>query len=160
MTDLRESLSAKVTALFTDAMRADPQEIAVRLEGFPTPTAAFLRRSRTTALAGAAALSGVLESHRLTVGDTCLSCGTTDTCRTLREISLVFGAYLGDRPTCVDRAEAWRRADAWLHQNGYDRHTLRVEEFPQGYLAQPVPPTGFVLAIEGGSGRVARRATS
>ena len=60
MTDLRESLSAKVTALFTDAMRADPQEIAVRLEGFPTPTAAFLRRSRTTALAGAAALSGVL----------------------------------------------------------------------------------------------------
>jgi hypothetical protein len=148
MRDPREFIATKVTALFTDAMRADPHEMAVLLEGIPTPTAAFLRRSRTTALAGAAALSGVLESHRLTVGETCLSCGTTDTCRTLREIARVFDAYLGVHPPGVDRAEAWRRADLWFRQNGHDRRALRIDEFPQCYVAQPLPATGFVLVID------------
>jgi hypothetical protein len=98
VTAAHEVVTARIEALFGSAMRADPVAISAGLDlltGTLDPYSLdFLRRSRTTVLACGAALTGVRESHRLTVGDRCLSCGTSGMCRTLREVSRVFEAYL------------------------------------------------------------------
>jgi hypothetical protein len=156
----RPGVTVEIEGLFRAAMRADPASMGAGLDllvGRVDPHSLdFLYRSRLTVLAGAAALTGVAEAHRPTVGGVCLSCGTPGECRTVREIRRAFAAYRVDRPAAIDRAEAWRRGDAWLTATGPAGRTLHVGETPGGWVLRPVPATGFVLLVDGVSGRLTR----
>jgi hypothetical protein len=147
--ELHELVEVRVRELMTVAMRADPTGIGAALEDLAARglvdghTAEFLRRARRLTLAGAAALSAAVGTHRYGTGAdgtrTCLNCGTTEPCRTLRRTAEALTAYLGARPYGIDRAEAWRRAETWLTRGGALRVAVAVEEFSEGYIARPVP---------------------
>jgi hypothetical protein len=73
---IHQLASARVESMFRLAMGADQDAQRRLAAGLDPATARFLGHSRMIGLAGAAALTGTLESHRLVAGDVCLSCGT------------------------------------------------------------------------------------
>lgn len=142
----------RVHAAMMAAMRADPGAIAAVLadldDGRLDPyTREFLQRARRLVLACTAGLTCVLAAHR-PGGDTrgreiCQGCGTPH-CRTLRGLADVLTAY-EVRPVSVDRAEAWRRADAHFARGGRPV-PLVVEEFPDGFITRAALETGDDIA--------------
>ncbi|WP_242906949.1 hypothetical protein [Actinomadura terrae] len=131
-------ISRGVHSAMTIAMRADAHAIdAVLVEGGRLDPRS--RKFVGQALACGAAMTRVLAAHRPrddSYGrEICLGCGTPD-CQTLRGVDHVLAAY-SVRPVAVDRAEAWRRADACLRHDGRPV-PLAVEEFPAGFVARPV----------------------
>ncbi|WP_165978380.1 hypothetical protein [Actinomadura darangshiensis] len=116
----------RVHAAMTAAMRADVRAIDAALvqNAILDPfSREFVRESRRLVLACTAALICVLSAHR--PGDDrhgreiCRGCGTRD-CRGLRGVADVLAAYTV-QPGGVDRAEAWRRADAHFTRGGRPR---------------------------------------
>jgi hypothetical protein len=105
----------------------------------------FLRHARTFVLAEGAALTGVLKTHHPSTRTSrpagCENCGTAEACHTLRQINASFAAYLTDPPPGIDRAEAWRRADAWFNADRPQRTPLVLEESADTYLAWAAPRT-------------------
>ncbi|MFA1550438.1 hypothetical protein [Actinomadura chokoriensis] len=66
-----------------------------------------------------------------------MACGL-EQCRTVRNVSDVLAAY-GMCIGPVDRAEAWRRADAWFERSEGRPVLLSVESFGEGFVARPGP---------------------
>jgi hypothetical protein len=139
----------------TAAMRADPHtldRLALANTGTLDPySASFVRTARTLTLATSAALTTVLTAHRYgrDARDriVCLACGL-DRCRTVRNVSDVLAAY-GLRTHPVDRAEAWRRADAWYDRTAGHPVLLSIESFDEGYIARPATlPSSNILVID------------
>ena len=144
----------------TTAMRADPHAIdsfigeAVqgRLDSY---SCGLVREARRLVLACGAGLDAVLTVHRPGCDphghEICLGCGTPD-CRTLRRVSDALAAY-AVRPMLVDRAEAWRRADAHL-----GRGPLLIEEFEDGFIARPFAhdAEGALLVVDRHTGALSR----
>ncbi|MEV4251561.1 hypothetical protein AB0J52_00170 [Spirillospora sp. NPDC049652] len=132
-------------------MRADPQAITAFLPGPPrldAHTRDFLRNARSLAMAATIALTTVLEHHRPT-GRHCLACGASE-CRTLRRFAGVLAAYSA-RPVPLDRAEAWRRADACLARGRRAAVPIGIESFEHGFMAWPAFDIGegdFVLVVD------------
>lgn len=111
----------------------------------------FLREARRLVLACGAALISVLGAHKPGPGpygaEICRSCRTAQ-CRTLPRVAEVLAAY-AMCPIAIDRAEAWRRADAWFAHDGR-QVPLQVEEFDGGFAARPavpVPPESMALIV-------------
>jgi hypothetical protein len=130
----------------TAAMRADAHAIETVLgrdERLDPYSRRFAVDARRLVLACSAALTCVMATHR--PGDDphgreiCRGCGTPD-CRTLLGVSDVLAAY-AVRPTAVDRAEAWRRAEAHFAA-GPRPVPLVVEEFPDGFVVRRALDTG------------------
>jgi hypothetical protein len=153
--DLREWTVARVRSAMTAAMRADPHALDRLAHANPAAldphSAAFAGAARTLALATTAALTTVLNAHRYgrDARDrmVCLACGL-DRCRTVRAISDVLAAY-GLQSHPVDRAEAWRRADAWYARTVGHPVLLSVESFDEGFIARPATrPSGSMLVID------------
>ncbi|WP_143227429.1 hypothetical protein [Actinomadura mexicana] len=118
-------------------------------------SASFVRTARTLALATSAALTTVLSAHRYGWGArdrlVCLACGI-ERCRTVRNISDVLAAY-GLAIDPVDRAEAWRRADAWYARTAGRPVLLSVESFEEGFIARPaIQPSGNILIVDRNAG--------
>ncbi|MEV5826054.1 hypothetical protein AB0L25_10795 [Spirillospora sp. NPDC052242] len=141
------------------AMRADPQAIAVFVQdppGLDRHTRDFLRDARSLALACTTALVAVLERHRPD-GWNCLACRSTE-CRTLRRVAGVLAAH-AVRPAAIDRAEAWRRADACLARDHRPTVPLGVQPFEYGFVAWPAFDMGegdFVLIVDARTGALTR----
>ncbi|GAA4239999.1 hypothetical protein GCM10022254_63060 [Actinomadura meridiana] len=156
---LHERVSRRVHSAVMTAMRADPKAVAAFVQdspGLDPHTRDFLREARRLALTCATALTAVLEGHRPD-GTHCLACGTLE-CRTLRRIAGVLAAY-SVRPVPVDRAEAWRRADACLARGDRPTVPIGIEPFEHGYVAWPAFDIGegdFVLVIDRITGTVTR----
>lgn len=153
--DLREWTVAQVRSAMTAAMRTDPYALDRLVLANPNAldphSAAFARTARTLTLATTVALTTVLTAHRYgrDAHDrvVCLACGL-DRCRTIRSISDVLAAY-AQRPHPVDRAEAWRRADAWYTRTTGHPVPLSVESFDGGFIARPATlPSGNILVID------------
>lgn len=153
--DLREWTVAQVRDAMTAAMRTDPHaldRLVLANPGALDPySASFVRTARTLTLATSAALTTVLTAHRYGRDDrerlVCLACGL-DRCRTVRNVSDVFAAY-GLRTNPVDRAEAWRRADAWYDRTVGHPVLLSVESFDEGFIARPATlPSDNILVID------------
>jgi hypothetical protein len=155
-------LRRRVDAVMTTAMRSDPHavdaflvELGDRL--LDDHSRSLVREARRLVLACGAGLNAVLIAHRPGTDpyghEICLGCGTPD-CRTLGRVSEALAAY-AVRPLCVDRAEAWRRAEAH-----FDEHSgpLLIEEFEHGFIARPVPltPAGAVLVVDRHTGALTR----
>ncbi|TDC97720.1 hypothetical protein [Actinomadura sp. 7K507] len=145
--DLHEWTAAQVRSAMTAAMRTDPRALDRLAEAgagsLDQHSASFLRTARTLTLATSAALTGVLTIHRYGRDPydrlVCAACGI-DRCRTVRGVSDVLAAY-GLQTRAVDRAEAWRRADAWYAGRAGRPVLLGVEPFGEGFVARPaVPP--------------------
>lgn len=148
-----------VHSVMTAALRADPAAIDRVLAGLDKSqldacSRDFVREARRLVLASSVALSTILGPHspkddpygRLI----CRGCGTAE-CRMLRSVGNVFAAY-SVRPMAVDRAEAWRRADAF-----FGGLPLMIEEFEEGFVARPcVSDGGTLLVIDRCSGAVSR----
>ncbi|WP_143219984.1 hypothetical protein [Actinomadura sp. CNU-125] len=126
----------RVHAAMSAAMRADDRSIErelgdARLDPY---TREFVRDARRLVLGCTAALTCVLSAHRAgddPYGDpVCRGCGTPE-CRTLHGVVDVLTAY-AVRPVPIDRAEAWRRADARL-----GARPVSVEEFRDGFIVRP-----------------------
>ncbi|RFU39439.1 hypothetical protein DZF91_22480 [Actinomadura logoneensis] len=144
--------SERVRSAMTAAMRADPGRLATaaaHLDAADVSEAAFVRESRSLVLGLAAALTTVLRIHR--PGEDpygaamCIGCGTPD-CRTVRAVAEVLAAYQV-RPIVLDRAEAWRRADAWFARQAGARIAVTVEEFDGGFVARGADQ-GNVLVLD------------
>ncbi len=81
----------------------------------------------------------------------CTACGINH-CRTVRAVSDALAAY-GLRSNPVDRAEAWRRADAWYARTAARPVPLSVESFDEGFIARPAQDAqGSVLIIDRDTG--------
>lgn len=131
----------RVRSAMAAAMRADDRAIHGLVAepggaGLDPHTRAFVREARRLTLACTAALTCVLAAHRPgsdpTGAPICRGCGTAE-CRTLHGVADVLAAY-SVRPAPVDRAEAWRRADACL---GGRPVPVSVEEFRDGFIVRP-----------------------
>jgi hypothetical protein len=131
----------RVHSVMTAAMRADARTIETALLGVEDGpldpySREFVREARRLVLACTAALTCVLSAHRPGPGphgdEVCRRCGTPD-CRTLHGVADVLTAY-AVRPVAIDRAEAWRRADAWFNREG-GPVPVGVEEFADGFAA-------------------------
>jgi hypothetical protein len=141
-------MAAQVQSMMTVAMRADPAALVVRAgelvgRGELDPhSAGFVREARQLVLCGGAALLSVLEAHRPGTDpygeEICTGCGAP-ACRTLRLVSEVLNAYLAGRPCGVDRAEAWRRADAWFANTTAGPCTVLVEDMGEGFVTRAIP---------------------
>ncbi|MCW2898691.1 MAG: hypothetical protein JWO67_956 [Streptosporangiaceae bacterium] len=156
-------MAAQVESMITAAMRADPAALALRAgelasRGELDPhSAGFVREARRLVLCGGAALLSVLEAHRPGTDpygqEICTGCGTP-ACRTLRLVAEVLAAYLAGRPYGVDRAEAWRRADAWFAHESGERLLVELHEFEAGYIARAVrcpadvPADGTLVVVD------------
>ncbi|WP_141576274.1 hypothetical protein [Actinomadura sp. WMMA1423] len=153
--DLREWTVGQVRSAMTYAMRADPDALD-RLAGansavLDSHSAAFLRSARMLTLGTSAALFTVLTVHRSERDrherPVCAACGT-GRCRTVRAISDALAAY-GLQSRLVDRAEAWRRADAWYTRAAARPVLLSIEPFDEGFIARPTPhpdtPDGMLV---------------
>src|SRR4051794_22523085 len=136
--DVHARTNAQVVAMMAAAMRADNaairaavEEVAVRGR-LDAHTAEFLRRARTSVLGACVALTGVLQTHRCVTGpydaEVCGSCGTAEGCRTLQHVNDALFAYSTCRVAEIDRAEAWRRADAWVNRDTANPLLVAVEE--------------------------------
>lgn len=151
----------RVHAAMTAAMRADVHAIDAALVqngGLDPCSREFTGMSRRLVLACTAALTCVLDAHR--PGDdargrrVCLGCGTRD-CGTLRSVPHVLAAYTV-HPGRVDRAEAWRRADAYFGRGARSVAVL-VEEFSDGFAARAADGTGDdVLIVDRCTGALTR----
>lgn len=140
-------MAAQVQSMMTAAMRADPAALALRAEELASRgeldphSAGFVREARRLVLCGGAALLSVLEAHRPGTNpygaEICTGCGAP-ACRTLRLVAEVLTAYLAGRQCGVDRAEAWRRADAWFAHESGERLLVGVHEFEAGYITRAV----------------------
>ncbi|MEV0406644.1 hypothetical protein [Actinoallomurus sp. NPDC050550] len=152
-------------------MRADNAAICAAIEEvgargrLDAHTAEFLRQARTSILGACAALNGVLHAHRCVTGPygvtVCASCGTTDVCRTLQHINDSLLAYRTCRVAEIDRAEAWRQADAWLNRDTAHPLLIAVEEFPDGFVTWPMPQprttsAKTLLVVDKRTGRLTR----
>ncbi|NKZ08824.1 hypothetical protein [Actinomadura latina] len=153
--DPRDWTVARVRSAMTSAMRADPHGIDRLVLANSTAldpySAAFVRTARTLTLATSAALTTILTAHRYgrDARDrvACLACGL-DRCRTVRNVSDVLAAY-GLRTNPVDRAEAWRRADAWYTRTAGHPVPLSVESFDAGFIVRPATlPSDNILVID------------
>jgi hypothetical protein len=141
---LHDHIDRCVRSVMTAAMRADPRAIDAvvgALEGgrLDPHSREFVREARRLVLACGVGLTALLKVHRPGVDshghEICRGCGTSG-CRTLRSIADVLAAY-AVRPVTVDRAEAWRRADAELGRT--HPVALVIDEFEEGFIARPVP---------------------
>ncbi|GLZ09546.1 hypothetical protein Acsp03_70120 [Actinomadura sp. NBRC 104412] len=156
---LHEWVRRRVDGVAVAAMRADPQAIAAFVHGRPgldAHTRDFLRDARNLALTFAIVFTAVLEHHRPD-GRRCQACGTLE-CRTLRRVAGVLAAYSA-RPVPIDRAEAWRRADARLARCRRPATPLGIEPFEHGFVAWPAFDIGegdFVLVVDRLTGTVTR----
>ncbi|MBA9004814.1 hypothetical protein [Thermomonospora cellulosilytica] len=147
--DLHHQTAAQIMSAMACAMRADQTAITALLDAAPADldahTRAFLAEARALALTLSAALTTVLCVHRHTPDPrtpaSCGGCGTQD-CRTVRAITDALTAY-GRRSTAVDRAEAWRRAEAWYTRHLKTPPLISVEETPTAYITRPrpIPPS-------------------
>ncbi|WP_339153950.1 hypothetical protein [Actinomadura luteofluorescens] len=159
-----DQVHLRVHAAMTAAMRADPHSIdaaLVQTGSLDPASRAFVAHSRRLVLACTAALTCVLASHR--PGESphgepvCRGCGTPE-CRTLRGLSHVLAAY-SVRPALVDRAEAWRRADAHFWRGGRPVPLL-IEDFPDGFVAHAADGPGEdeapLLVIDRHTGALSR----
>ena len=136
-----DQVHQRVHSAMSVAMRADDRAIdtfvtEVGESRLDPHTRRFVREARRLTLACTAALTCVLSAHR--PGDDpygapiCRGCGTFE-CRTLRGLVDILAAY-AVRPAPIDRAEAWRRADACL---GGRPVPVSVEEFRDGFIVRP-----------------------
>lgn len=170
-TDVYAQTNSHVIAMMAAAMRADNAAICATVEAvggrgrLDAHTAEFMRQARNSVLGTCAALTGVLHAHRCVTGpygaEVCASCGTAAACRTLQHINDSLSAYRTGRVAEIDRAEAWRRADAWLNRDAARPLLIAVEEFPDGFVAWPVPqprPAGdtTLLVVDKRTGRLTR----
>ncbi|WP_149263775.1 hypothetical protein [Actinomadura sp. K4S16] len=135
-----DQVHQRVHAAMTAAMRADPHSIdaaLVQAGSLDRSSQEFIAQARRLVLACTAALTCVLSAHRPGEGahgePVCRGCGTRE-CRTLRGLAHVLAAY-SVRPALVDRAEAWRRADAYFWHDGRPV-PLTIEDFPDGFVAR------------------------
>ncbi|GAA4147180.1 hypothetical protein [Actinomadura keratinilytica] len=150
-------LQDRVDSVMLIAMRADVRAIhTVAGDGRADwQTRTFVREARRLTLGCAAGLSAVLDRHRPGTDpyghEVCRACGTS-ACSTLKAIADVFAAY-AVRPAAVDRAEAWRRADAYLGSRGVP---LVIEEFAEGFVARPVPGGNGLLVVDRATGALTR----
>lgn len=148
------------------AMRADTAAIDALLQRAEEPwldaySSDFVREARRLVLACAAAFTSILGVHR--PGDDpygreiCRACGIAD-CRLLNLIGDVLAAY-ALRPGEVDRAEAWRRAEASF-ADGSRSLPLAVEEFEEGFAIRQVSDgcegDGVLLVVDRHTGAVSR----
>ncbi|MBA9005448.1 hypothetical protein [Thermomonospora cellulosilytica] len=163
--DLHEWVGQRVHSAFRDALRADPDAIAASVAdtdgGLDPHSREFLRGARRLVLACATGLVAVLEAHRPVAdpsgGRICGGCGTA-TCPTLRRVAQVLAAH-SVRPPAIDRAEAWRRADACLSRDRRRPVAIEIHEFEHGFVARPVHgtrPDGSLLVIDRCTGRLTR----
>ncbi|WP_143220411.1 hypothetical protein [Actinomadura sp. CNU-125] len=153
----------RVHAVMTSAMRADASALEALATGpagarLDPYTREFVRDSRRLLLAGSAGLTCVLAAHRPGEGPDgtpiCRGCGTRD-CRTLHGLADVLTAY-AVRPVPIDRAEAWRRADACFRAEARPV-PLAVDEFDEGFIVRPVRPGGASpLIVDRGTGALTR----
>ncbi|MEV5828476.1 hypothetical protein AB0L25_23240 [Spirillospora sp. NPDC052242] len=150
---LRNWADGQVRSTMAAAMRADPAALVRLASGAAdTPTSSFLRDARNLTLAASAALTTVLTVHRYGPDPyerlVCLACGT-GRCRTVQGVAEALAAY-DPRAAPVDRAEAWRRADAWYARDTGRPVPLHVDTFEDGYVARPVvpPSTTEVIVID------------
>lgn len=156
---LHQWVSRRVHSAVIAAMRADPQAAAAFVEdlsGLDPHTRDFLRDARRLTLACTIALTAVLEGHRPD-GRRCQACGTPE-CRMLRRVAEVLAAY-SVRPVPIDRAEAWRRADAWLTRGHRPAPPIGIEPFAYGFVAWPASDADdgdFVLVVDHLTGAVTR----
>ncbi|GLZ15577.1 hypothetical protein Acsp04_58120 [Actinomadura sp. NBRC 104425] len=161
---LHEWVQQRVHACVSTALRADPDAInaaVTHLVGHLDPHSRhLLRNARPLVLGCATALIAVLEAHRPQTDPSgrqvCRACRTPE-CPTLHRVAQVMAVH-GSRPIVVDRAEAWRRADACLSR---DRHPVPIEirEFEYGYVAWPAhgpDANGFLLVIDHHTGALTR----
>ncbi|HEU5159286.1 MAG TPA: hypothetical protein VFU43_19985 [Streptosporangiaceae bacterium] len=171
--EIYERVRLRVREIITTAMRADPDLTRVALANAPQRSdrrdADFARNARRLVLAASIALDAGLEVHRRVPGsrgaEVCRSCGTTEICPTVRRIADTLAAYL-PRPVAVDRAEAWRLADAYLDAAGHGL-LVGIDEIPDGFVAcavsgpasageAAVPEGAEVLVIDRRTGRITR----
>lgn len=170
-TDLHAHADVQVSAMMSAAMRANEAAISTavkeailrgRLDGY---SADFLRRARAYVLAASVALTGVLRTHRYVMAPygvvVCGNCGIAEICRTLRDIDSALSGYATDAPACIDRGEAWRRADASLNNDPARPVLVAVEEFPDGFATWPAhcdPPTDdqTLLVVDKRTGQLSR----
>ncbi|MFD0683368.1 hypothetical protein [Actinomadura fibrosa] len=132
----------RVRSAMTAAMRANPDAIAAALNAgghvMDAASFQFVQEGRRLVLGLAAALTTVLRVHRYGSdphgGDMCLGCGRDD-CRTVSAVADVLSAY-HVHPAPIDRAEAWRRADAWFVHDTGRVGAILVEEFDAGFIAR------------------------
>ncbi|MES9605086.1 hypothetical protein [Actinomadura sp. NPDC000929] len=158
-----DQVHLRVHAAMTAAMRADPHSVdaaLVQAGSLDSASREFVAQSRRLVLACTAALTCVLASHRPGEGPhgepVCRGCGTPE-CRTLRGLAHVLAAY-SVRPALVDRAEAWRRADAHFWRGGRPV-PLIIEELPDGFVARPaddLDDEAPLLIIDGHTGALSR----
>lgn len=162
--DLHEWVRQRVHSALTDAMRADPDAIATSVTeaiGTLDPhSREFLRNARRLVLACATGLVAVLEAHRPAPspsgGQVCRSCGAA-ACPTLRRVAEVLAVH-AVRSLTIDRAEAWRRADACLSRD-HRPAALEIQEFEHGFVAWPAYGPGsddLLLVIDRHTGRLTR----
>ncbi|MEV5710279.1 hypothetical protein [Actinoallomurus sp. NPDC052274] len=169
--DVHARTNAQVIGTMAAAMRADNAAIQaavdeVILRGrLDAHTAEFLRQARTSVLGVCAALTGVLQTHRCVTdpygAEVCVSCGTAEVCWTVQHVNDSLLAYSTCRVSEIDRAEAWRRADAWINRDTANPVQVAVEEFPDGFVIWPVSesrPTGekTLLIVDKRTGRLTR----
>ncbi|WP_119730997.1 hypothetical protein [Thermomonospora amylolytica] len=156
-------LRARVCSVLTAAMRADNAAIDALVEsadGLDAHTADFLRHARRLVLACAAALSTVLDVHQPVAEPdaprVCRECGGHE-CRTVNGILHVLNAYAA-RSTGIDRAEAWRRADAYFNARGGPAALVAVEDIGDGYAARAFTPAsglnGPIVVVDRRTGRL------
>jgi hypothetical protein len=140
-------------------MRADPAVLdrCAGTPGIDIYSREFVREARGLVLACGAALTATLAVHRPGKNaydhDMCGACGTWY-CPTLRPISHALAAY-AIRPVAVDRAEAWRLAEAGF---GPAVEALRIEEAEDCFIARPTPSPrdGHVLVVDRRTGALTR----
>ncbi|TDE34185.1 hypothetical protein [Actinomadura sp. 6K520] len=157
---LHEWVRRRIHSAVIAAIRADPQAVAVFVQdpppGLDPHTRDFLRDARPLVLACAVALTAVLEGHRPD-GPHCLACGAP-VCSTLRRVAGVLAAY-PLHPVPIDRAEAWRRADACLPRGHGPAVPIGIQPFEYGFVAWPASAAGegaFVLVVDHITGAVTR----
>lgn len=156
----------RVHAAMTAAMRADAHAIDAALVqnesgSLDAHSREFVGASRRLVLACTAALTCVLSAHRPSSDqrgrDICHGCGTPG-CRTLQGIADVLTAYTV-RPSPIDRAEAWRRADTHFAR-GARSVPVVVEEFPDGFITRaasaPADDPRPILIVDRHTGALSR----
>ncbi|WP_412518525.1 hypothetical protein K8Z49_10900 [Actinomadura madurae] len=159
-----DQVHRRVHAAMTAAMRADVHAIDAALvqNGVLDPYSRdFVAESRRLVLACTAALTCVLSAHRPGEDphgrEICRGCGTRG-CRTLRGVADVLTAYTV-RPCGVDRAEAWRRADAHFTRGARPVPVI-VEEFPDGFITRaadaPADDPAPLLIVDRHTGALSR----
>ncbi|RAY13683.1 hypothetical protein DPM19_18635 [Actinomadura craniellae] len=138
---VHEWVRRRVHPVVTAALRADSHALGAALAvpsggGLDPHTSDFVRDARRLVLVCATGLTAVLELHRpardRSGRDVCRACGAVG-CPTLRLVAEVLAAHSA-RPAPIDRAEAWRRADACLVRRPVP---LDVREFEHGFVARP-----------------------